>query len=83
MTEEQIASYIERAERDELDLTSWEPVAVVRGDEVRQQPRVVNISLPDWLVRNLDAEASRRNVTRKDLINTILVKAADSRYSFA
>ena len=83
MTEKQRATYIERAERDELDLASWEPVPVVRDGSVRVEPRAINISLPDWLVRSLDGEAGRRNVTRKDLINTILVKAADAHYSFA
>ena len=58
-------------------------MAVVRDGAVVGEPRAVSLSLPDWLVRSLDQEATRRNVTRKDLINTILVKAADGRYAVA
>ena len=41
------------------------------------QLKQVSISLPEWLVFELDREAARRGVARKALINTALVEWID------
>ena len=45
----------------------------VRNDE----QRVVNATLPAWLVELMDDEASRRGISRKAVINNWLVDRAD------
>ena len=45
----------------------------VRNDE----QRVVNTTLPAWLVELMDDEASRRGISRKAVINNWLVDRAD------
>ena len=52
--------------------TWWVPPAK-RSDK----PRHLQITLPDWLLRLLDDEASRRCVSRKAVINDWLVDRAD------
>jgi len=38
----------------------------------------VNVDMPLWVLRGLDAEASRRGVTRQSLIKTWLVDRLDA-----
>ena len=40
-------------------------------------PKQVSITIPLWLVDSLDAEAARRGVARKAIINTALVEWSD------
>ena len=40
-------------------------------------PSHILITLPEWLVLALDAEAERRGIARKALINTVLVEWVD------
>lgn len=47
--------------------------AALRDDNLR----VVNVSLPAWLIDVLDDEAARRGVSRKAVINGWLVDRAD------
>lgn len=42
-----------------------------------ESPKQISITLPAWLVDFLDAEAKRRGVARKAIINTALVEWAD------
>lgn len=44
---------------------------------VRQEPKQINITIPVWLVDSLDAEAERRGIARKAIINTALVEWID------
>lgn len=52
-------------------------------EEMKLEPPVdivvksLGLSLPGWLVRTLDDEAKRRAISRKALINVILVEWAD------
>lgn len=45
--------------------------------EQADQPKQVNATIPAWLVQWLDAEAARRGVARKAVINTAIVEWAD------
>lgn len=49
----------------------------LRDAEGADQPRQVNATIPAWLVQWLDAEAARRGVARKAVINTAIVEWAD------
>ena len=40
-------------------------------------PKQVSITIPLWLVESLDAEAARRGIARKAVINTALVEWSD------
>lgn len=40
-------------------------------------PKQVSITIPLWLVNSLDAEAARRGIARKAMINTALVEWSD------
>ena len=40
--------------------------------------RQLSITLPNWLVESLDAEAKRRGIARKAIINTALVEWIDA-----
>lgn len=42
--------------------------------------KAINVVMPSWLVAVLDDEAERRGVTRKAIINTVLVEWADGRH---
>lgn len=52
------------------------PDAVIERPSASQLKQV-SISLPEWLVFELDREAARRGVARKALINTALVEWID------
>lgn len=40
--------------------------------------RNITITVPEWLVRSLDREATRRGIARKAVINTALVEWTDA-----
>ena len=40
-------------------------------------PRDVLLSLPEWAIATADAEAKRRNVTRRAVLNTWITDKAD------
>ena len=40
--------------------------------------RNITITVPEWLVKSLDHEASRRGIARKAIINTALVEWTDA-----
>lgn len=41
------------------------------------QTRNLTITVPEWLLQSLDAEATRRGIARKAVINTALVEWTD------
>lgn len=41
-------------------------------------PKQISITVPMWLVDSLDAEAERRGIARKAIINTALVEWMDA-----
>ena len=57
---------------DDSSASWWVPPSM-RNDK----PRHLQITLPAWLLRVLDDEASRRCVSRKAVINDWLVDRAD------
>ncbi|MBI4828459.1 MAG: CopG family transcriptional regulator [Nitrospinae bacterium] len=46
--------------------------------KVERSIKRVNVDMPLWVLRGLDAEASRRGVTRQSLIKTWLVDRLDA-----
>ena len=69
----------EMFDRGEDVLQYFDPASetVWRPEQRNDKPRHLQITLPAWLLRVLDDEASRRCVSRKAVINDWLVDRAD------
>lgn len=57
------------------DMTEYMDLGNVQ--HVHPQPKQISITIPAWLVDSLDAEAERRGIARKAVINTALVEWID------
>ena len=64
-------------EGDPLDEYCDYSGVTVTAPQAEVRPRAVNVLLPPWLLDALDAEAARRCIPRRAVINDVLVSWAD------
>lgn len=78
MTETTSDTLIERFDAGEDVLDCFDESAAEREEPDPNETRQISLTLPSWLIEAYDAEARRRGIARKAVINTALVEWADN-----